>query len=112
MSLTPLLEPFVKRKPRENYQPKVKGLEALERIESELKAQSEAHQNLMKDYDANFDTLEFGRKVANLKGENKQLREELKKLNDLITRLVEARRFRNFSGQTSKSTTTAKDDET
>lgn len=64
----------------------------LEKLEGELKSQDENYKKLLADYDGQFEMLTFEKKANFLRNENKNLRESLKTLNEMITKLVEARK--------------------
>lgn len=61
---------------------------ALKKIESELASQSQVYEQLLSDYDEKFESQNFNKKLMFLKNENKQIRQELKRFNELINDLV------------------------
>ncbi len=54
--------------------------------------QQEKYGRLLADYGSEFDCMRFEKKWGHLRTENKQIRDELKQLNQLISQLVESRR--------------------
>lgn len=64
--------------------------EGIEQAISQLRA---SHEKLVMDYNETFEKLGEDKQIAFLGNENKQLREELKRLNEFITQLVEYRRL-------------------
>ncbi len=85
----PLIEPFDRQR-LSTHRPR--GLDTLRRIEQELKMQQDNYGALLADYGRDFEEMKYEKKWGYLRNENKLIRDELKKLNQLITQLVESRR--------------------
>eukprot|EP01022_Parablepharisma_sp_SALTPOND_P000801 TRINITY_DN105069_c3_g1_i1.p2 TRINITY_DN105069_c3_g1~~TRINITY_DN105069_c3_g1_i1.p2 ORF type:complete len:286 (+),score=56.68 TRINITY_DN105069_c3_g1_i1:424-1281(+) len=61
-------------------------------LEQELENLAEYHEGLLAEYDARFDFMPLDKQLAELKKENKKLREEFKKLSGLITQFVASKK--------------------
>ena len=66
----------------------MKDYNPIGRLELELKMQRVKHKSLLRDYGSQFEDLNYRKKSAYLKNENKELCQELKRLNLLITDLI------------------------
>ncbi len=65
-------------------------------IEQELHLQEDKYERLLAEYDARFDALPFEKQIVHLRTEDRVVREELKRLNQLISQFVECRRVGIF----------------
>ena len=68
-----------------------KALKALKAIEEELNNEQAKCNKILADYDTEFAFLTFNKKYHYLKKESKELRNELKRFNAIITSLLESR---------------------
>lgn len=66
----------------------IRDTAAIKRIENELTSKAKTYEKILSAYDENFEGLQFEKKVPYLKGENKQIREELKRFSELINDFV------------------------
>jgi len=62
------------------------------RVEHKLRSYQLKYEKLISNYDENFEALPLEKKATMLKGDNKEIRSELKKLNEMISEMVEARK--------------------
>ena len=65
-----------------------KGTRVVKKLETELNARKERHAEILIDYNAEFDSMNFCKKINYLKNESKELRNELRKFNDMISNLL------------------------
>jgi hypothetical protein len=68
-----------------------KALRVLRSVEEELSNHQAKYNKILAEYDTEFDSSTFNRKYLYLKKENKELRDELKRFNAIITNLLESR---------------------
>ena len=64
-------------------------------IEQALIGLQPQHEKMLSEYPAGFDSLQVEKQLAYLNSENKQIRSELRRLNDYITAVIEYRRLCN-----------------
>lgn len=68
-----------------------RAFRVLKNIESDISSGQAKYNVLLADHAPEFDSLGFNKKYLYLKKENKELREELKHFNSIITVLLESR---------------------
>lgn len=61
-------------------------------MEQELRSLEGKYEKLLANYDEKFDALSLEKKASQLRIDNKEFRNELKRLNNLITEIVESKK--------------------